>query len=99
MGLTSGKSDVLLPTRLLFIKFTRFFDDIELLRQRWQSTNTETVAELYAHHSSLPCRCHLIIADQARRLLQILLSRVFIWSGGHIYPRWFTEERKQGLVN
>lgn len=26
----------------------RFFDDIELLRQKWQSANMETVAELYA---------------------------------------------------
>lgn len=25
----------------------RFFDDINLLRERWQSSNTETVAELY----------------------------------------------------
>jgi hypothetical protein len=29
------------------IEVIRFFDDIELLRQRWQSQNTETVAELY----------------------------------------------------
>lgn len=60
MGLTSGESGILLPTRFPFIETTRFFDDIELLRQRWQSANTETVAELYAHHLSSLRRCDLI---------------------------------------
>lgn len=78
MGLTSGKSEAILPAQFSFIGFTRFFDDIELLRQRWQSTNTETVAELYAHHPSSPRRYHSIITGQAHRLLQILFSRVFI---------------------
>ena len=55
MGSTSGRTDVLLPTRFPFIEFTRFFDDIELLRQRWQSANTDTVAELYVYHPFSLC--------------------------------------------
>lgn len=31
----------------------RFFDDIELLRQKWQSSNGETVAELYVHFCTI----------------------------------------------
>lgn len=33
--------------------FDRFFDDVELLRQRWQSANTDSVGQLY-----VTC-CHL----------------------------------------
>lgn len=34
-------------TRKLFLTpCCRFFDDIELLRQRWQSSNTDSVADL-----------------------------------------------------
>jgi len=34
---------------LVFLTISsRFFDDIDLLRQRWRSENTESVAELYA---------------------------------------------------
>jgi len=46
MGITHGScSCIALPEygRLLL---NRFFDDIDLLRQRWHSENTETVAEL-----------------------------------------------------
>jgi len=32
--------------KYLTYRHHRFFDDIELLRQRWQSSNTESVAEL-----------------------------------------------------
>ena len=37
---------LLLTRELYIISFYRFFDDIELLCQRWQSSNTESVAEL-----------------------------------------------------
>ena len=99
MGLTSGRSNVLPLTRFPFTEFTRFFDDIELLRQRWQSANTESVAELWANPPPSSWRNHLIIVGQAHRFLQILLSRVFIQSGSGVYPRWPTEEGRQGLVN
>jgi hypothetical protein len=99
MGLTSGKPEDLLSSRFPLTQSTRFFDDIELLRQRWQSANTETVAELYVHRSPSPWRYHSIIFVQAHRFFQVLLSRVFLRSGGGIYPRRSTEEGKQGLVN
>lgn len=49
MGIIYGMLHVsvadILTNNLVFVTF-RFFDDIRLLRQRWQSSNTESVAEL-----------------------------------------------------
>lgn len=99
MGLTSGKFEVQPWTQYPLISRQRFFDDIELLRQRWQSANTETVAELYAHRPLLSWRHHLHITNQAHRLFQALLSRLYLWPGGGLHPCWAAKEGKQGLVN
>jgi hypothetical protein len=36
----------IITRKLSLTQCCRFFDDIELLRQRWQSSNTDSVADL-----------------------------------------------------
>ena len=46
MGITHGSCACIVLPECGRLPINRFFDDIELLRQRWHSENTETVAEL-----------------------------------------------------
>ncbi|KAG2749167.1 hypothetical protein P692DRAFT_201805297 [Suillus brevipes Sb2] len=39
---------------------TWFFDDIELLRQRWQSSNTDSVADFYFAHAKVDGRVQTV---------------------------------------
>ena len=53
--------------------FDRFFDDIDLLRQRWRSENTENVAELYGSLN----RCSCVISHIVRCLRLIDFFRYY----------------------
>ena len=57
MATTSGGQSFLSLAKFIPLTVTsRFFDDIDLLRQRWRSDNTESVAELYVSMSTLEAR-------------------------------------------
>jgi hypothetical protein len=55
---THTLQDIILGLSMFFsaqsfshVESIRFFDDIELLRQRWQSANAESVAELWVERT------------------------------------------------
>jgi len=61
---------------------TWFFDDIELLRQRWQSSNTESVAELCVFKWYFYPKLNRSLHKKPHRLFPLLFSRFLIQHWG-----------------